>query len=192
VIRFLDRLSRPTAPAWLAGAEGLAQRRCRDGVLWAIGDPITLGDDGPWIDIGDGISVAGPVESHAEYERNAAWLRTVTVSDLRGRAWEVPVILDERGERAFCVSYGADFLPAPTPEQYRMLDIAKAARDALIAASSGTQDIPMQMACRWAAELLCASYHLTPETVAALAILDDELVLQIIGNAVGLPVEVAP
>jgi hypothetical protein len=39
--------------------------------------------------------------------------------------------------------------------------------------------------------LLCASYHLTPETVAALAILDDELVLQIISTAVGLPVEVA-
>ncbi len=174
----------------MAGADDLVQRQSRDGTLWAIGDALTLGDDGPWLDIGDGYAVAGPVTEHQAYQRQASWLKTQDVTDLHGRDWAVPLILTADGDRAFQVCYGRDFLPAPTPEQYRMLDVAQAARDALIANAGGTQDVPMVMACRWAAELLCASYHLTPDAVAALTILDDALVLALIGASVGLSVEV--
>jgi hypothetical protein len=191
VIRFRDTHCRPAPPPWLIGGQDLIQRQGRDATLWALGDPITLGPDGDWRPLGDGYEVCGPVEQTSDYERGMPWLTCVPVEDMHGRTWLAPRVLDAAGERVFRVAYGPDFLPALSPQQYRLLDIAKAARDAMAAGESGTQDVPMSTAARWAAELLCAAYHLSPESIAALEILDDLLIAAVIGAAIGLSVEAA-
>lgn len=191
MIRFRDTKSRPQPPSWLVGAANLHRRPNADGELWMCGDPIYLDNSGKWAPIGDGYEVAGPVESWADYQRNDRWVDVVEVHDMSGRRWVAPKILDEAGDRAFRVSYGADFLPSPTAEQYRMLEVAQAARDALKASSAGTQDVPMQMACRWAAEMMGAAYRLPVDAIAALGILDDVLVIGYINAGASVETEVA-
>lgn len=191
MIRFRDTKNRNAPPPWLTKAVGLQRRADPHGTLWACGDAYLLGSDGDWCALGDGYEVAGPVEDQDTYRRESAWLDVVDVQDLSGREWVAPRILDASGERAFRVSYGADFLPHLSPEQYRYVDIAKAARDGLATGAAGVQDVPMPTACRWAAELLCAVYHLPPGAIGHLCILDDLLVTSVLGAAIGLGVEVA-
>lgn len=189
MIRFRDIKNRPAPPAWLVGAPDLVQRASRDGMLWGIGDALTLDGGGIWHDIGDGISVAGPVDAHEAYQRRYSWFTTDEVEDLSGRVWHIPRIVDGNGERAFRVAYGPDFLPALTAEQYAMLEIAKAARDGIAASESGVQDVDMPTACRWAAVLLSCSYHLNVGSVAHLRILDDALVVGALQVACGIRAE---
>lgn len=189
MIRFRDTLSRPAPPPWLAGADSLHRRPSRDGELWMCGDALYMTDAGPWRDIGDGYQVAGPVESWEDYRTRADWAEFDTVTDLRGRKWAAPRVIDAAGDRVFRVAYGPDFLPELTAEQYRMLDVAKAARDALTAGERGTQDVPMNVACRWAADLLSVAYRIPVPAVAALAILDDGLATGILSVAIGADVE---
>jgi hypothetical protein len=189
VIRFRDSKSRPTPPPWLVGASDLVQRVSRDGTLWGAGDALTLDAGGIWHDIGDGIAVAGPTDAHDAYQKRQAWFTTEAVEDLSGRTWEIPRIVDANGERAFRVAYGPDFLPALTAEQYAMIEIAKAARDGVIASQTGVQDVDMPTACRWAAALLCCSYHLNAASVGCLHILDDALVVGAIQAACGVTTE---
>lgn len=186
MIRFRDTLSRSQPPPFLVGAANLNRRPARAGEIWVAGDPMFADDAGPWRAIGDGYEVAGPVDNHDAYRKAALWVSTEPVSDLAGRFWEAPRILDAAGERVFRVNYGPDFLPELTPEQYRMMDVAKAARDAIAASTSGTQDAGTQAACRWAAELLACTYHLPVPAIAALCIMDDTLTVGVISGAIGL------
>jgi hypothetical protein len=192
VIRYRDTLSRSQPPPWLAGAPNLHRRPGREGEVWVCGDVIFASPDGPWLPIGDGYEVAGPVDNHTDYLKGAAWVSTEPVQDLYGREWQAPRILDAAGERVFRVSYGADFLPSLTPEQYRMLDMAKVARDAIAASTSGTQDAGTQMACRWAAEFLACTYRLPVPAIAALCVMDDMLAIGTLSVAIGLSCEVKP
>jgi hypothetical protein len=192
VIRFRDTKNRPNPPPWLAGAPNLHRRQSAEGELWMCGEALYLDGSGTWTPIGDGYEVAGPVESWAVYQRTYGWVDLAEVTDMCGRTWMAPRILNESGERAFRVHYGADFLPSPTAEQYRMMEIADAARDALRAAAAGTQEVPMQMACRWAAELLGTAYRLPVDAIAVLGILDDVLTIGVINVGAAVEVEVAP
>jgi len=155
-------------------------------MLWGVGDALTLDGGGIWNDLADGYAVAGPVDAHEAYQKRQSWFSTVEVEDLSGRVWQAPRIIDASGERVFRVAYGRDFLPELTAEQYRILDVAKAARDAIAASTSGTQDATTQMACRWAAELLACTYHLSVDSIATLRIMDDALAVAVISAAIGL------
>lgn len=190
MIRFLDSSRSPQPPAFLRGATELQQRQSRNGTLWGCGDVYELDESGEWTALSETLSVAGPVDGHARYLRRTPWVRTVEVTDINGISWMAPRILDKAGERVFSVSYGIDFLPRLTPEQYRAMDIAKAARDALVAASAGTQDVDMALAARWAAELLAIPYHFPVEAIAALGILDDAIIPGALHVATDLRLEV--
>lgn len=189
MIRFRDTKSRPSTPAWLAGAPDLVQRASLHGMLWGVGDALTLDAGGVWHDLADGYAVAGPVDAHEAYQRRQSWFTTVSVEDLSGRVWQIPRILDGNGDRAFRVSYGPDFLPSLTAEQYAMLEIAQAARDGVAASESGVQDVDMPTACRWVAAFLSVAYHLSAEAIGHLRILDDALVVGAIQAACGLRAE---
>lgn len=190
MIRFRDTLNRPQPPPWLEGAANLNRRPARDGELWACGDALYLTDAGPWRDIGDGYQVAGPADNPDDYRRADTWAQFGTVIDLRGREWAVPSVIDIAGERLFSVAYGPDFLPELTPQQERMMAVARAARDALTAGGKGTQDVDMRLACQWAAEFLCVAYHWSVPTVAGLGILDDALVIGTLQYGASVDVEV--
>jgi len=75
-------------------------------------------------------------------------------------------------------------LPALTAEQYRAMDICQAARDAAKA-----DDLPMDLAARYAAELLCMANHLSIEVIQKLRVLDDVLIVMAIQVAIGAPCE---
>lgn len=192
MIRFRDTLNRSKPPAWLAGARNLHRRASVMGELWACGDALYLTDAGPWKPIGDGYEVAGPVESWDDYRRADSWFNTEDAHDMAGRAWAIPRVLDENGDRAFRVAYGADFLPELSPEQYHVLEVAKAAKDAIDASTRGVQDAGVQAACRWAAELIARAYHLPVPAIAALCILDDDLATGALSVAIGMRCEVKP
>ena len=186
MIRFRDTQSRTGPPPWLADVPNVHRRASAGGELWMRGDAVCLSDAGPWRPVVDGYEVAGPVESAEDYEREPTWFSVERVADMAGREWAVPCILDASGNRAFRVGYGANFLPELTAEQTYILEIAKAARDAIAASTSGTQDAGVQVACRWAAALLSVTYSIPVEAIAGLRILDDVLVVAAISASIGL------
>lgn len=191
MIVYLDSLAsdRSTPPPWLVGASGLCSRETGDGRLWGVGDAYCLGipQGMPTEPIADGWSacVVSDAEVH-RLRRAQLWCDTGSVLDIHGREWAVPIIRTPEGARAFRVAYGRDWLPALTPEQTRAEAIVDAASDALRAGGG----IDMPVACQWAAELLCMSSHLSPETIAALRLADEMVVLQTLAMACGLPLRV--
>jgi hypothetical protein len=149
--------TRRTPPPWLEGAADLLEASDRQGKFrwWGIGNAHLIGERDDWQDLDDGwqVAVAGPIDPQ-QFRRVMRWCRVTDAEDTQGRRWTAPVILNEHGDRCILVTYGKDFLPALNPAQARAVEIAKAARDALTAASEmDTGGIDMPVAARWAAEL---------------------------------------
>lgn len=117
---------------------------------------------------------------------NQRWCPTTVVADLHARVWVVPMVLSQHGDRKFSTAYGGDFLPLLTPVQDKCEKVAHAARSALIAAANGEQAVPMSMAARWAAELISAVNHVTPQVLAFAGLLDDALIGGTLYQATGL------
>lgn len=194
IYRDRRRLGGPTSPPWLEDWTGpiaghaLCHRDSEAGHLVGVAQPLLF--DAPsrgWFDVDTDWQAArlGKVINHGILARSFLWADVRPVQDLREQVWMAPTILTANGERAFRVAYGPSWLPELTPEQDRAEKIARAARDALI---GGGAD--MGIACQWAAELLCISYHIHPVVIAGLALLDDRLVPEVLGVASGLDLEV--
>lgn len=180
----------PVVPACLADFEAredvaLVHRETSGGHIVGVGDPLIWADPRKWEQVGDGWSVALlPGQFEPRYlARVQGWVDVVEVKDMHGRAWFAPQIRRQGGGRAFRVSYGRDWLPALTPDQTRAELIVASAINA------SEQDTPMSVACQWAAELLSLTHHITPEALAAIAVLDDTLAVEVIRVATGLEVE---
>ncbi len=153
-----------------------------------ISDPLLFNEPKSWADL-DGtwqVGASGGIYPGDLERIGLLWCDTTEAADMRGRTWRAPVILTEDGGRAFRVAYGRDWLPALTPEQARAEKIAQEARTAMASPAGLT----MQVACQWAAELLCVTYHLCPEAVAATNLLDDALVIDVLCAAVSKPLKV--
>jgi hypothetical protein len=180
----------PEVPPWLDGwkapAEHLAlcHRDSDAGHMVGAGDPLLMCQPAKWKTLSADWLV-GETERTVNagiLTRDQLWCDIEVVADLKETPWVAPRILNKAGGRAFRVAYGADWLPALSDEQARAEKIALAAREALL--SAGSVDMPI--ACQWAAELLCVTYHLHPQVFAAFALLDDRLVPEVLGAAAGL------
>lgn len=181
---------RRTPPPWLESAVDLQEANDRTGKArwWGIGNAHLVGERDDWISLDDGwqVAVAGPINPQ-QLRRSLRWCRTVNVEDTHGRVWTAPVILNEHGDRCILVSYGKDFLPVLNPAQARAVEISKAARDALVVAQEVEGGgLDMSVAARWVAELLSLTHHIGMEPIAALGLIDEALILEILSAAVGL------
>jgi hypothetical protein len=181
-----------TPPAWLVGAANLQRRDLGEGATaWAIGEAYLVGDRTDWRPLADGYDVAllSPFNPQ-DITRDQRWARTCDATDLQGRTWSAPVISGPDGTRHFAVAYGEDYLPALTPDQLRAVAITQAARDALLSDNDAGMD--MSMACRWTAELLTLTHHLTMEILGKLCLIDDALALSVLGIATSQKLKVEP
>jgi hypothetical protein len=190
MISILDRQSRPTPPPWMEGARDLASVVCHHGIIWSCAEPALITGDGPWSDLADGYAIGGKAEE-ADLDaltRAATCYTTADVVDLRGWIWQAPLVINEAGERQFAVGYGDDWLPVLTTEQEKAVQMATEARLAfgqqLVGAGEG---VNMRAGCAWTAHFLCLIYHLTPQILAKLRLIDDALVLQTLACAADLP-----
>lgn len=182
---------RRNAPPWLEGAADLGERNERGQERfrwWGIGNPHLVGERNDWRQLDDGwqVGVAGPIDPQ-QFRRTLRWCRTINVQCTNGRTWTAPVILNERGSRVILVSYGKDLLPALTAAQSRAFEIATAAREHLEAAFQ-TEDggLDMDIAVRWAVELLTLTHHISMEAIAVLELMDEALILSALAAATGL------
>jgi hypothetical protein len=193
VILYRDNQNRMDPPSWLVGAPDLVVRESITGRHWAIGDAYLCGpqERNKWVDVGDGFSatVVGELDC-LKLSRAQRWCETATVPDMHLRQWSIPKPLSYEGGRTFRVAYGADFLPALTEEQTKTEAIARAARDALIAATLNGDPIQMKLACAWTAELLTITNYVTPRVLAELGLIDDVLVAAVLYGAAGLSPDV--
>lgn len=189
MIAVRDPQRRPHPPAWLAGADDLRQADSPGGIVWAICPAFVFPQvpDHAWRALPDGYEVGGTVDDADPVRllRRPGAYRLESVTDLRGRAWRVPVVTDEQGDRAFAVSYGEDWMPVIEPEQDRALKIAAEARSVIRPDGPGA---PIQAACAWSAAFLSLAYHLTPAVIQRAGIMDDALAVGIVGAACSLPV----
>jgi hypothetical protein len=151
-----------------------------------VGDPLVWNPPRQWAELEDGWKVAlvpGSPFDPRLLARVQGWADVVPVEDMHRRTWLAPLIRRKGGGRAFRVAYGRNWLPALTPEQTRAEEICAAALEA------ADQDTPMSVACQWAAELLSMSHHITPEVLAALALVDETLTLNVLRVSASLEIE---
>lgn len=171
------------APAWLEGAADLHERINPPGRLWAIGDGLQVADapDRAWSDVGDGWQARVHAQAiGVELARHLTWCPTSAVSDRDGNLWAALQLLDANGNPRIAYKYGGpSFMPVATPDQKRALDIAEAARSAFLSGN----DLPREVACTWAAELLALANHISVGAIAALGLLDDVLVVHVLRAA---------
>lgn len=199
VYRHLTAVTPPDLSDWTHrdSAVALCHQRAGDRQYVAVADPVLwqINEGAAWRSIGEGWEAAlvrdrGGVVPSRDLARLSCWAPVLTVEDARGDQWLAPVILTQDGHRAFPVSYaGADFLPAPTPDQVRAEAIAREARAELARAADGdggSGGIPTAAACRWAAVLLSITSHVSTSTVAELGILDDALARRVLIAATGI------
>lgn len=180
---------RSSPPPWLDGALGLHARESLDHGTrwWGIGNAHLVGPRDGGESLGDGwhVSVAAPINPQ-DFRRTLRWCRTVDSVDTAGRVWAAPVILNERGDRVILVAYGKDFLPALTAAQGRAVSIARAAREQLETAQEMEDGgIDLSVAARWTAELLALTHHVDMGTLAALSLVDEELILSVLSAVTG-------
>lgn len=179
-------------PPWLP-QDVRAERLTANGLVVGMCDPMYLDPMrvATWLPCADGwdIGQAGDDPKADQYLRREAWLPVQVVADHRDRPWLAPCVLDAAGRRNFPVAYaGPLFLPAPTPEQARLMAVAGAAREAFqiaaaeaAAAEQAGRDVDPDKcvatatACAWAAQLLAGAYHLPVEAFQALGLIDDTL-----------------
>ncbi len=174
----------PRVPPWLADFKPpassmvqLCRRDTRHGHLVGIGNPLLFAEppleDFHELDDGWRVAQVGDVDP-LQILRRQEWCQSRRIESLEGRRWQAPVILDADGERAFLVAYaGRDFLPRLTPMQERCEEVAKVARQMILAGGG----IDMQPACRWAAVLLSSTHHASPDCFAELGLIDDRVAL---------------
>jgi hypothetical protein len=182
----------PVVPACLEGWEprGGAQLVHRDlgngQHVVGVGDPIVWNAPRHWDELSDGWSAAlvpgVPFEPRL-LARIQGWADVAAVEDMHRRTWLAPLIRRKGGGRAFRVSYGRNWLPSLTAEQIRAEEICAAALEA------AEQDTPMAVACQWAAELLSMSHHVTPDVLAALALIDETLAINVLRVSASLEIE---
>ena len=185
---------RRTPPPGVDGVADLLCVECREGKhrWWGIQHAHLIGPRTDWIDLDDGWQVAVVDKITPQtFRRDLRWCRTVTVEDTAGRAWAAPVILSEAGDRIILVAYGRDFLPVLTPAQERAAAIATAARQQLLAAQEMGDGIDFTVGARWTAELLSLTHHISMETLAALHLIDEALILAVLQSASALTLKKA-
>jgi hypothetical protein len=183
----------PAVPTCLEGWEprGSAQlvhRETDKGHVVYVGDPLIWNQPRTWTDVGEGWQVAivpGVAFDPRLLARIQGWADVQEVQDMHRRTWYAPSIRRPGGGRAFRVAYGKNWLPALTPDQARAEEICAAALEAT------NQDTPMAVACQWAAELLGLTHHATPEALAACALIDDTLAVEVLRVAASLQIEAA-
>ncbi len=193
--RDISHPASPRWPTWLEGAENLCRRGSDKGDLVAITEPLVFppGDGLKWRDIGDGwqVAKAGPIDM-APLVRHRTDCETLTVADGRGAVWLVPAVLDPAGNVTMAVPLACmdgKWSRQPSPEQAAIIEAAQAARAEIV--SDRLSQVPVDAACSWVCILLAAVYHLNPETIGALALLDDHLIPRVLLAAAGFPPPVA-
>ncbi len=195
VYRDTKAAKRRVPPPGLDGAADLLEVADRNGRFrwWGISNAHLVGERDDWADLDDGwqVAVASKVDPQM-FRRTMRWCRTVDVDDAHGRTWTAPVVLNASGDRCILVSYGKDFLPVLSNAQERALAVASAARDALVAAQGiDGAGLDFPVAARWVAELLALTHHIGMEAIGALGLIDDALILAVLGAATGLSLKTA-
>jgi hypothetical protein len=104
---------------------------------------------------------------------------TVCVEDISSRIWQVPVIINEDGTRAFPVRYGSNWKPVLTEQQTQLVEFAREARNLmprLLGGSNVEREELMPVACSYAAAAIAYANHISPEVLEKLNLIDTSLV----------------
>lgn len=176
----------PRLPPWLEGASNVVRRGDSSGDLVAIGSPLFLTpptDQGAWKTLPGGwqTALAGdflPDLLLREVSPVAGLLPIVANSG--GQSWHAPCILDRDGRVSFpqpLSRIDGLWQRAPTPDQQRLIKLANECRAQIV--SGLFLKIDPGIAAEWAAEALSSIYHLSVEVIGVLALLDDQLIVNV-------------
>ncbi len=189
VYRDLKHGERLTPPAWLEGAGDLHVREDAGGRLFGIGDGRMVGPapDKAWVDVGDGIQARMLKPFIPEFlRRQPLWCRSFPIADQQGNVWSVPQILATDGSTlAIQVHYGPGWEPELTPLQQQAEKAARWARQTLTTAIETDMQVVVADACQATAEILSAVLYISPQTLAALRLLDQFFMLAVLRTAAG-------
>jgi hypothetical protein len=197
VYRDKTRSTSPRVPQHLTGAADLCRRESTNGRLVGVCDPVCFNEPeasaAVWHELGDGwaFCLTAPLAQKDVTQlirQTSEVIPTAPVTDAMGRVWYVATILKDDGKFALPVPWGKDPVTgqwerSPTPAQAAWIKAATGARAEIDA--NRLTEIPFSVAAEWVSTLLCATYHLTPDILAALNLLDDKLVVGVMLAAAG-------
>jgi len=171
-------------PPFLEGAHDVCARQAvRGGCFFGIGPIYLCGFDEQHlgVDLSDGwkAHIVGALDPYV-LQRDLAAQPCIGMTDMEGRIWQVPIIQNAAGRRAFPVRYGPDFAPIFSQEQKTLMAFATEARNILprlVDADDDERDELLPVACRYAAKAVAYKNHLSEEVVLKLGILDTALVV---------------
>jgi len=134
-------------------------------------------EDGKDIEDGWKVAVTGAVDPFM-LRRELVGQPTVEIPDMNGAAWTCPIIMREDGTRAFPVRYGKDWKPIISPDQAKLFEYAKEARNFLpriIYGSNDDREELMPVACEYSAFALSFANHISVDVIRTLGIVDTVL-----------------
>lgn len=171
----------PANPPWLDGAAAITHGENQSHRFAGIGPAWQMGDHprATWVDVGDGWEATRVLpDAPIELQRRLSWARSRVVADAEGREWQVPVVLTPTGAPAIIAVMGEDWLPAYTPQQRRLLEVAAAAKAALEARHVIAPEAAA--VCQWAAEALEAANHITVRVIQRMLCMDQHLAINVL------------
>lgn len=197
-------------PEWLAGAYTRAEGS--NGPIFTRSAPGVLVQpvDVPWHDVEGGWQVAevgdtDPATLLREWVTLDDGARRIRMADgqtvlaypandARGRTWYAPVVICSDGASAMSLPWGRGdggrACRRATPLQQQLIDVASQA--AAEFESGAIAELPVDVGFEWAADLIEATHHISRETLLALPLLDDYLVVRLLLAACGLGTPEAP
>jgi len=171
-------------PPFLEGARELCARAADEGgYFFGIGPHYLCGypKGHPGIvslDNGWSAAVIGAVDPFF-IQREIIGLPIVCVEDISSRIWQIPMILNADGSRAFPVRYGQNWKPVLTEQQTQLVEFAREARNLmprLLAGNNVEREELMPVACSYAAAAIAYANHISPEALEKLNLIDTSLV----------------
>lgn len=193
MIYYRTHASRPESrPAELVGwipptgtEYSLGENRVGDWKVLGIVPPMVFAPpEKGWVDIGGGweVAVSGVFDPMALLKIGTKW-KVIPFEDGDVK-WGLPVVLTDKGTRAYSVVYGGpDFSPMLTDEQK---DAQRIAEDARACCLNGEwPDMPIR--ARWTARLLTLTYFVSVPTLGAIGVLSDALIASTLFTAAGAP-----
>jgi hypothetical protein len=167
-----------TLPEFLRDADHVCVMPAHGRTAYFIGEPHTVSTV-----FTDGISrTSGNSFAHLFNPRSGFASRII--ANAKGEEIAAPLVIDDDGTRAFSVSFGPGFKEILSTAQAHAWEIASGARSALLSGASA--DLKVEEVAAACAVLLACANHIDVASIAALRILDDVAMVEILKAATGV------
>jgi hypothetical protein len=202
IYRDIKRPHEIRLPPWLEGALDVQRQEADGGDYVGQWDPMyfqvtSIPANTAWKALPDGwlVALLGEFVPALCLRQTPGLPLLLPAHDDLGRAWSAPAVLDPLGHVALARPLGivdGVWARVATDDQRRWIAAATMAREeitATVETEAGTvsrfTQLPLAVGAELACTLLCAVYHLSPEVIGQLGLMDERLMGRVLASSAG-------